>query len=314
MEYKVSVIIPVYKVLPYIHECVDSVLQQTYGNIEIILVDDGSPDECGKICDDYRKRDNRVVVIHQENAGLSAARNTGLDVAGGDFVLFVDGDDFIIPNAIEQLLECQRKTNADIVQGSFFRDRNDVKSESADIKVFSGREFLLSNYFRTEACFNLYKYSCFIDVRFPTGILHEDVALIYKIMYKAKRIAYTDFKFYFYRQRSDSIMTDTFSNRRLVIINLIEEQIDFYKSHNEMELLDKAYFSYYSVLLDCVWKARTLPNSKTVRKEIIKKYRDNYRNFIKISFLMPKTKFLLTVSYLFPDIWKITEMITNQLH
>lgn len=313
MLYKVSVIIPIYKVLPFIDECINSVLQQTYDNIEIILVDDGSPDECGKICDKYQKIDKRVKTIHQENGGLSAARNAGLDIATGDFILFVDGDDLIVPNAIEWLIECQRNSDADIVQGRFFRDKKELETVHSEIELFSGRDFLLSAYFRTEACINLYRSTCFINMRFPIGILHEDVALIYKIVYKAKRVAYTNVKFYYYRQRSNSIMTKDFDKKNLIIIDLIEEQICFYRSHNEKELLDKAYYSYYSVLLDCAWKVKKLPDGKKIKKQIINKYRCNYINFIKIGFLRFRTKFLLTITFLVPNIWKYSEKMLTIL-
>ena len=109
MEQKVSVIVPIYKVEPYLRRAVDSILHQTYHNLEIILVDDGSPDQCGKICDDYAKEDNRISVIHKENGGLSDARNAGLDAAGGEYIVFVDSDDFIAEDYIETLMQCLKK-------------------------------------------------------------------------------------------------------------------------------------------------------------------------------------------------------------
>lgn len=313
MLYKISVIVPIYKVLPYIKECVNSILGQTYHNIEVILVDDGSPDECGMVCDEFQKMDNRVVVIHQKNSGLSAARNAGIDIASGDFILFVDGDDWIIPSAIEWLVECQRNTNADVIQGCFFREEIDLKEEDRAVKIFKGRDFLLSDFFKTEAWLNLYNKNCFVNAKFPVGILHEDVALVYKIMYEAERVAYTNIKFYFYRKRSNSIITECFNEKRLVIIDIIEDQIAFYKERNEMELLNKAYYSYYSVLLDCAWKVKKISDGKKIRKQIICKYRENIINFVKIDFLQFKTKLLLIISFLFPDVWKYTEMISEKI-
>jgi len=276
-------------------------------------VDDGSPDACGKICDEYQEKDSRIVVIHRQNGGLSAARNSGLDIATGEFMLFVDSDDYIIPDAIERLLECQDKTEADIVQGCFFRDTSEIKEEAVDIKQFTGREFLASDFFRTEACLNLFNKKCFENDRFPIGILHEDVALMYKVIYKSECVAYSNIKFYFYRQRSDSIMTEHFNKKRLVIIDLYEEQIEFYKQRNEKELLDKAYFSYYSNLLDCIWKVRELPDKKALRKKYIKKFRDNIQHFISIAWLRPQTKLLLLLCYINADLWKVSEIITQWL-
>src|SRR5574344_122915 len=122
----VSIIVPVYKVEPYLKRCLDIILNQTYKNIEIILVDDGSPDKCPQICDEYAKKDNRIIVIHQENGGLSAARNTGLDIAKGEYISFVDSDDWVHLQYIEVLLTSALKENADIIIGNHIRVNNSL--------------------------------------------------------------------------------------------------------------------------------------------------------------------------------------------
>lgn len=116
----VSVIVPVYKVEKYLHRCIDSIINQTYKNLEIILVDDGSPDNCGKICDEYAEKDNRIKVIHKSNGGLSSARNAGLDVANGDYVYFVDSDDYIDTKLVEDNLNLAIEHDADMVCFNYF--------------------------------------------------------------------------------------------------------------------------------------------------------------------------------------------------
>ena len=120
----VTVIVPIYKVEAYLHPCVDSILGQTYSNLQIILIDDGSPDRCGVICDEYAQRDTRVIVIHQKNAGLSAARNAGLQIAQGDYLCFVDSDDLLPKNSIETLLSLAQAHNANMVIAGFERFRD----------------------------------------------------------------------------------------------------------------------------------------------------------------------------------------------
>lgn len=115
MNHKVSIIVPVYNVEKYIHKCIDSILAQTYRNLEIILVDDGSPDNCGKICDEYASNDNRIIVIHQKNGGLSAARNAGLNKSTGNFIVFVDSDDYLEISAIEDCIHYIKTNNYDIL-------------------------------------------------------------------------------------------------------------------------------------------------------------------------------------------------------
>ncbi|MCF0156053.1 MAG: glycosyltransferase, partial [Veillonella sp.] len=127
---KISVIVPIYNVEPYIHQCVDSIINQTYKDLEIILVDDGSPDNCGKICDEYAAKDDRVKVIHRPNGGLSAARNSGLDVATGEYIAFVDSDDYIACNMYSDMMEFMLKHKLDIVVCSSYRVKNSkIKEE-----------------------------------------------------------------------------------------------------------------------------------------------------------------------------------------
>lgn len=214
----ISVIVPVYNVEKYLPRCVDSILAQTYIKLEIILVDDGSPDRCGIICDEYAKKDPRIHVIHKKNGGLSDARNTGLRAAIGEYIMFIDSDDSIAPNMCEKLLQALVNQKADISICNFCRVYSDGRSTNnlsvlSSEKIYSGRE-ALSLYVRkgpvelTIACNKLYKKNLFTEnhLFYPLGRLHEDEFLCKYLLGHAEKIVYTDQPFYLYLQRENSIM------------------------------------------------------------------------------------------------------------
>lgn len=210
----VSVIVPVYNVEEYLTRCVDSILVQTYGNLEVILVDDGAKDCSGKICDEYAGKDSRVRVIHKENGGLSSARNAGIDIARGDYLEFVDSDDWIEPDAVESMLSMARTHQVELVVGG----RWDVSAKTGEKKkglcpkkqeVISGEE-MVSRIFRwdncdSSACDKLFSRRLFQEVRFPEGVICEDVPVMYKIVLDAGRVALLDRPIYNYYHRSGSI-------------------------------------------------------------------------------------------------------------
>ena len=210
----VSVIVPVYNVEEYLGRCVDSILAQTYGNLEVILVDDGAKDSSGTICDAFAEKDPRVRVIHKENGGLSSARNAGIDVATGDWLEFVDSDDWLEPDAVGSLLELALKHQVELVVGG----RWDVNAKTREKKkglcprqqeVISG-EALVSRIFRwdncdSSACDKLFARRLFREVRFPYGLVCEDVPIMYKIVLDAGRVALLDKPIYNYFHRIGSI-------------------------------------------------------------------------------------------------------------
>ena len=209
----ISIIVPVYKVEKYLARCVDSVLAQTYTNIEVILIDDGSPDGCPAICDEYAAKDQRIVVIHQPNAGVSAARNAGLDIAKGEYIGFVDSDDWIEPDMYEVLYGLIHKYKAEIANidfGSFYQGENKkvlqidesfsfTKNDAFQLLCFSRKGFNAS------VCSKLIKAELFSDIRFRTDITYgEDCLVSYQLAAKSERIAYTEYRCYHYFQRSTS--------------------------------------------------------------------------------------------------------------
>ena len=179
----VSVIVPVYKVEPYLRRCVDSILNQSFQDFELILVDDGSPDSCGAICDEYAARDSRIHVIHQENKGLSGARNTGIDHANGEYLAFVDSDDKWSPYFLESLYKALKEHDADISQCRWeYMHGDEIKeayNPNAKCECFTGREMLSNLYIQTGAYYvvawnKLYKKELFEEIRYQEGRIHED--------------------------------------------------------------------------------------------------------------------------------------------
>lgn len=228
MEASISIIVPVYNVEPYIRKCVDSILCQTYRALEIILVDDGSPDNCGAICDEYAVRDSRVKVIHKPNGGLSDARNAGLAVATGAYIGFVDSDDWIAPDMFEYLLRGLIGNDAQIsVCGVTNAYQYQFRSnrEGKDIVMDAGEALneLFFDRMENYAWNKLYLAELWRDIRYPVGKNFEDILTIYKTFERADRIAVLQEEKYFYRIRPDSISgTKDFSNRLHIYRALIE--------------------------------------------------------------------------------------------
>lgn len=218
---KISVIVPVYRVEPYLRKCLDSIVNQTYQNLEIILVDDGSPDHCGAICEEYAARDKRIKVIHQENGGLSAARNTALEIAGGEYLGFVDSDDWIEPKMFETLLWGIEEKEADIaVCGRYeeYKDRR-VPFEWPEIRVME-REEALEELLKNERLQNLvwdklYRRELFEGIRFPVGKTFEDMAVMHRLFLRSERVVCVPGAMYHYLQRAGGIVGDISLKNRL---------------------------------------------------------------------------------------------------
>lgn len=219
----ISVIVPIYKIEEVLNFCVQSIVNQTYKNLEIILVDDGSPDTCPGICDEWAEKDNRIKVIHKKNGGLSDARNAGLKIASGDFISFIDGDDCIHADFFDILMKVMISEQCDIVQCEYVKTQNYnvntfEKLNTYSIETFNNQkafEMLIGEKKFKQVVWNkLYKREV-ITLDFEFGITNEDEFWTYKIFDKAKKIAYIDVTLYYYMQREGSIMGQTYSLKRL---------------------------------------------------------------------------------------------------
>lgn len=225
MKPLVSIIVPVYNVEKYISGCIMSILSQTYENLQVILVDDGTPDNSGKICDDFAGKDERISVIHKENGGLSSARNAGLDIASGDYIMFVDSDDYLADNAVEILVKANEEYDADFVQFYLVHTNDEEYSkkhaeDNYNAEVLTDTKQMFWKMYKTvgsgeSACTKLYKKELFDSLRFKEGIIHEDTHFATIMIQRVKKALYLDSSLYYYVIREGSIITSTFSKKKL---------------------------------------------------------------------------------------------------
>lgn len=253
---KISVIIPVYKVEDYLHRCVDSVLNQTFTDYELILVDDGSPDNCGAICEDYKARHDNIIVIHKKNGGISDARNAGIEWAlknsDSEWLNFIDSDDWVHPRYLEHLFRAAAESGAGLSVCPY----QSVKEDPHDGDVtFSFRlvdtesEYVRNRIYMTVAWGKLYRKSEFAEIRFPYGKIHEDVYTTYKLLFKHPEIAYLNNRLYYYYYSPNSVMRSQWSIKRLDIVKAKQQQVRYFKRHGYM----RAYALMAELLLkSCV--------------------------------------------------------------
>lgn len=214
---KLSIIVPVYKVEQYIHKCVDSILNQTFTDFELILVDDGSPDNCGSICDEYAQKDKRIRVIHKDNGGVSEARNLGIDESKGEYISFVDSDDFIDANMYREMLAFLEANNLDIVCTDTYivhGDRKKFKPRYLKDMIFENGTAITENLNGNldNAVWNkVYKKEVIADIRFPLNRRYEDVATVYKWIFNARKVGYLSKPHYYYIKLDSSFIGTSFN-------------------------------------------------------------------------------------------------------
>lgn len=278
----ISVIVPVYKVEKYLPQCVESIQNQTYRDLEIILVDDGSPDGCPQICDAYAKKDDRIKVIHQANKGLSGARNAGLNMATGEYIAFVDSDDFILPHMFEILHQEMMAAKAALGICSYVKVDANGKSQDniSPIKdeVLTGYEVLKKlpqekGWYYITVWNKLYKKELFDNLRFPEGCMHEDEMIIHKILLACKTVVTVAEKMYCYRNTENSLMTAKASVRRLDGVEAAYERFCDYQKLGYHELLWGAYLSARKAFEIMGSIAFVTESDVRKKKEIKKKYR-----------------------------------------
>ena len=285
----ISVIVPVYKVEKYLERCVDSILNQTFANFQLILIDDGSPDHCGEICDIYAKKDKRVIVIHRKNGGLSAARNTGLEWIftndSSDYITFIDSDDWIHPQYLEILLTSIEINNVAVSVGQFQRVKeyettNQKKYEAGfDSEVLETEDFLLKHEWNFNYAWGkLYCKKYFRDIRYPEGKIFEDTFTTYKVLFKAKTVAFVDYPLYYYFYNPEGISHSQWEPSELVIMEGLKEQIKFYKENGFVRALEKEeelYLNHFAYQISRIRANKNdykenRPYIKSLRKEMMK--------------------------------------------
>ena len=244
MDDLISIIVPIYKVEKYLDKCVQSIVSQTYTNLEIILVDDGSPDRCGQMCDTWAERDSRIRVIHKVNGGLSDARNAGIDASHGDYLMFIDSDDYISPVMAEKMLETLVETDSDCVSCY-------IEIVGAERPVVSGTEVMIlgkvealrelsilrGGFLWVSACNKLFKRELFTDLRFPVGKIHEDQYIMHHVFYACNRVAIIPEYYYYIVQNEESITRAKKTIKRLDDIDAVYDRAIFYEEKGLQELL-----------------------------------------------------------------------------
>ncbi len=316
----ISVIVPVYNVEKYIHRCIDSILGQTFTDFELILVDDGSPDSCGTICDEYATKDSRVVVIHQKNGGLSAARNAGIDwsFANSDsqWLAFVDSDDWVHPEYLELLLDAVIMHNT-LVSMCFFQETKlpeiqYISSYSVTSVKKDTEELYAEHYGPSVAAFcKLYSKELFKEIRYPVGKMLEDLYTTYKVIFRFDTIAVVEAELYYYYQSPNSIMRSSWSPWKLTAFQAYEEVIAFFDKHGYSRAKKRQVQSYITALAGQWWQICSLESSKELKKTAkmlqrkLQKILWNYRLVLNYSFEKDKWIFEAAYPHLFKIYWII---------
>ena len=304
MNEKISVIIPIYNVQEYLPKCIESVLQQTYHNLEIILVDDGSPDKCGKICEAYAKKDNRIRVIHKKNEGVSSARNTGLEYASGEYISFIDSDDWITKNAYQVLYQGMKRYDADCAVGKCIHviDKKGTlrpqKSPAQAVRCETPEETIKNTLLTGSAIWNrLYKRKIFEKLRFPADRINDDEFIALRAYAKCNKIVFLNQDTYYYRIRKNSITTSHFSLRNMDYYYNSAENLTFIKK-KKPELTECAEFKYFKTMLYCYVHLKLMkrnPKADMIRKELQKNIRKNRSLALKNRYLPINLKLLMLI-------------------
>lgn len=310
MEYnpQISIIVPVYKVEKYLEHCVNSILNQTFDDFELILVDDGSPDGCPQRCDEMAKKDNRIIVIHKTNGGLSDARNKGIDIAKGKYIAFVDSDDYIACDMYEKLYNNLKQNNADIAMcrahNIYDDDFEHHKYNEGEIRVFLNDDILKALYSKKLDNFawnKLYKRELFQNIRYPYGKIYEDLFTTYKLLDLSNCVVTDASKMYYYRIRKDSIMGKA---RRVINVDKFEAFAEIEKHFKDRtHVLNMAFEYACNDLMSDVFKvigAQSVKENKPFFDELklfVKQHRLKKSKAGKVLWLATHALWILKLRY-----------------
>lgn len=304
---KISVIVPVYKVEEYLNRCIDSILSQSYKDFELILVDDGSPDNCGEICEKYAEKDNRIHVIHKKNGGLSDARNAGIDWAfknsDSKWITFIDSDDWVHPEYLKSLYETALKYNSSISVCAY-RDAESFltfeKINMYDTEFINTEQlFLNHNTVATVAWGKLYKKEYFSNIRYPFSKINEDEYVTYKLLFQNERIAFIKDQMYFYFRNFSGIMNAKWSPQKLDAIEAMEQQFNYFKKRGSKEVFTFVINKYIWALqtqFEQLQRHDNVENKDYHIKHIRKELRKSLRQRV-ISKPIEKNKNLYAIAY-----------------
>lgn len=323
MEDLISVIVPIYNVEKYINKCIDSIINQTYTNLEIILVDDGSPDNCGKICDEYAEKDNRIKVIHKENGGLSDARNVGIKNAKGMYVTVVDSDDYIEQKYIEILYKSIKENETDLAIGShkvIYENGTIIDKSTNEENVLESKNvlkrILYDEGIDLSAWAKLYKKELFYSIQYPKDRLYEDAATTYKLIDSSNKISIISKPIYNYMIRNNSITNNDFSKKKMDLIISTEEMATYIKEkYPDLEKATKRrlMYAYLSTLTQLSKSKQKYLNEQ---KKLIDYIKKNGKEFLLDNDAPMRDKIaIISLSFgfwFYRLSWRVYEKITRR--
>ena len=318
---EISCIVPVYNVEKYLKKCIESILNQTFIDFEVILIDDGSTDESGKICDDYIKKDSRIRVIHKKNGGLSDARNVGIENARGRYLIFIDSDDYIDKNMLKTLYDLNIQNNTEISacdKAFVFEDTGKIEygEENEKIHILNSEETfkIIVDFYKKlgmEMWNKLYLKDLFMGVRFPTGKIFEDQATQYKLIFKAKKISYIEKSLYYYLRRNNSITTQIYNEREKERIEMINNMVEYIK-HNHPNIVSNVVT--YKILSCNFTIANKMIKSNIYDKKFLKEIINDTRKEKKY-LKKDSLKFIRKIQlFLFIYIWPVYKIFYRKIY
>lgn len=304
----VSVIVPIYNVEKYLRRCVDSLLNQSYTNLEIILIDDGSPDNCGNICDEYALLDNRVVVIHKKNGGLSSARNAGIELSRGVYIGFIDSDDWVEPRMYEVLVRNMLRSDADVsdISMRLVEDERPFDYKEEKITLLNNNDEILIDYFicdKCSVCRKIYSRTVIDDIRFPEGKINEDICTNFKFLQKTNVLVKSNLDLYHYFSNPLSITGTHFRERDFDLIDACDELYQLAKNNPKIEpyaRIKKAVSRYSLLGRYIAYTCDEIPNINCRIQEIYNELKDNFKLLIKSNISSKRKLLIIAICILGP--------------
>jgi glycosyltransferase involved in cell wall biosynthesis len=312
MGNKISIIVPIYNVEQYLRKCIDSLIKQTFTNIQIILVDDGATDSCPEICDEYAKKDNRIKVIHKQNGGLSDARNAGMRAASGDYIAFIDSDDYVSGRMFEVLINIMLERNCDIVECDALKvygNKEDVDENICNLGSITeynnekALNTLMLEENLTQTVWNkLYKADLIKDIYFEIGKINEDEFWTYQVFGKAQKIVKINAPLYYYLQRQGSIMNGEYNIKRLDCLEALYMRMNYInKNFPRLSLIAKrSYINTCFYHYQCICRNQEKDKEKVYRKAILEKLKLTDKWGIEKQLKLKQTIWIL-LFFLMPD-------------
>ncbi len=313
MQELISIIVPIYKVEKYLNKCIESILNQTYSNLEIILIDDGSPDKSGDICDFYKNKDSRIKVIHKKNEGVSSARNIGLDISKGKYIMFVDGDDYIDKNMVMGLYRLIKEQSADIAIGGVndVDENNNQVNMSKKVTTFTInqleaiRELLDEKYFNSVCWGKLYKANLWENKRFSEDSkIAEDLEILYIVFESVQKVVVNTEKcYYYYTVRQTSVTHQEYNEewkKAIEICRNIKEKTE----KKYPKIVDSAIKKYLNINIQCIQLIVKKSTNKSEMKKLKKNIKPYFLKYLKNNGIRKKSKLKLIIVFVYPQILK----------